>query len=102
MTFCAQKLSELGYTLRSGGAPGSDTAFEAGATRREIYLPWKGFNNNTSHLFAISEEAEELASWYHPGWVNLDQAARKLMARNGYQVLGSKLDDPSEFLRSEE
>lgn len=38
MTAIARKLEALGYTLRSGGATGADTAFEEGVERlKEIY-----------------------------------------------------------------
>jgi len=94
----ASKLSELGYTLRSGGADGADTAFENGATLKEIYLPWKGFNNNDSVKYNISYAALELASELHPGWKHLTPGARKLMARNCYQVLGEDLKTPSDFV----
>jgi hypothetical protein len=45
MTDIAKFLSETGYTLRSGGAPGADFCFELGVSgraKKEIYLPWKG------------------------------------------------------------
>ena len=46
----ADVLAELGFTLRSGAAPGADAAFEEGCDRvdgkKEIYLPWKGFQNS--------------------------------------------------------
>lgn len=39
MRRCATRLEVLGYTLRSGGANGADTAFEEGCCRKELYLP---------------------------------------------------------------
>jgi len=99
MTEIAQILSKNGYTLRSGGAEGSDTAFEKGAgDNKEIYLPWKGFNNNESMLYNISYQALELASEIHKNWKYLTPPVRKLMARNCYQVLGEDLQTPSDFV----
>ena len=91
------------YTLRSGGADGADLAFEQGARRirtpsLEIYLPYKGFNNNSSMLYDISEEAYQLASTVHPVWHQLGFKSKQFHARNCYQVLGLTLDSPSEFL----
>lgn len=48
--------------LRSGGAPGADTAFEYGAKfaggQREIYLPWSGFNGiEHGHLDRATDAA---------------------------------------------
>lgn len=98
MSKIAQKLSEMGYTLRSGGADGADLAFESGATKKEIYLPWKGFNDSNSQLYNIPDEAFEIASRIHPAWDKLKQGGKKLHARNILQVLGMTLDNPSKFL----
>lgn len=98
MTQLAKDLDLIGYTLRSGGADGADDYFERGATRKEIYLPWKMFNNNPSPLFKISQEAMALASEHHPAWDKLKDAVKKLMARNSTQVLGLELDTPSDFV----
>lgn len=57
----ARLMSEC-FILRSGGADGADSAFESGCSGlKEIYLPWKNFNNNTSSLYRISPEATTLA-----------------------------------------
>ena len=99
MTRLAQTLASAGWTLRSGAADGADAAFEAGAGRAaEIYLPWRGFNRHTSPLHEVTPDALMLAAEVHPVWDRLSDAARKLHARNCYQVLGSKLCRPSTFL----
>jgi hypothetical protein len=101
MTDIAKFLCETGYILRSGGAAGADSFFEAGvidSDKKEIYLPWKGFNGNSSLRHRVTDEALKLASEFHPAWDKLSYGARKLMARNGYQVLGSDLKTPSEFV----
>lgn len=99
----ATYLANKGFTLRSGGAKGSDRAFENGCDKvngiKEIYLPWKGFEGSNSNL--IVEEggkAYEIAQKFHPYWHNLSQGARKLQARNSHQVLGSNLNTPSKFI----
>ena len=51
-----------------------------------------------SPLFGICPRAFELAKKYHPQWKALSQAGQKLMARNGYQVLGPELDSPAKFI----
>lgn len=98
MSKIAQKLSEMDYTLRSGGADGADLAFESGAGKKEIYIPWKGFNDSPSNFYNIPEEAFEVAAKIHPAWDKLGQGAKKLHARNILQVLGQNLDKPSKFL----
>ena len=98
-------LAKRGWVLRSGGADGADSAFErgcdAGRGKKEIYLPWSGFNKNASELFLKSvplrgtkEKAFDIASKYHPVWEQLNYGAKCLMARNIYQVLGQDLNTP--------
>lgn len=95
-------LANNNVVLRSGGADGADSAFESGCKLAngpmEIYLPWQGFNNNPSHLFGVTEEALELAAKFHPKWDKLSDAGKKLIARNGYQVLGESLKNPVDFI----
>ena len=90
------------YTLRSGGANGADTAFEQGCDmvegKKEIFLPWRNFNNHNSELFNVSNEALNMASNLHPAWDKCSQGAQRLHARNCYQILGENLDTPVEFV----
>lgn len=102
-TNIARKLSELGWVLRSGGAEGSDKAFESGAGKKEIYLPWRGFNGSESSLFLesfekrILDEAEIIARDNHPN-PNLTASILKMMTRNTFQILGKRLNEPSSFV----
>lgn len=103
MSALAAFLARAGFTLRSGGAEGADTAFEQGArsvdgARMQIYLPWRGFNGNSSPLYTVERRALEVARRVHPAWHRLSPAARKLHGRNCYQVLGLSLDTPSRVL----
>lgn len=99
-------LAYKGCILRSGGAKGADSAFERGCDiakgRKKIFLPWKGFEGSSSKLvlteFTNYKEAEALARRYHPNYEALSQGAKKLMARNGYQVLGVDLQTPADFI----
>ena len=98
----ASALAAKGYTLRSGGASGADTAFYRGCILgkgdKEIYLPWGGFNGSISTLYPPSEEAYEIAKAIHPAWIHLTDGGRALHARNIHQVLGKDLNSPSEFV----
>lgn len=102
MTYIGRDLGQRGSLLRSGGAPGADTAFEIGAISVDghmaIYLPWKAFNGNMSPLFKPSQEAYALAQRFHPAWHKLRFSGRSLHARNCHQVLGLDLKTPSKFL----
>ena len=102
MTKLAYDIGKAGYTLRSGGADGADTAFENGAkmaqSNTEIYLPWKHFNQHTSPYHHISVGAYDLAAHFHPAWNKCSDSVRKLHARNCYQVLGYDLHTLSKFV----
>lgn len=102
MTKIGEWLAKHDFILRSGGADGCDLAFEKGCDlekgMKEIYLPWSGFNGSESNLVLSDKKAFEIAEIYHPYWNNLKQGARKLMARNSHQVLGSDLNTYSEFI----
>ena len=53
MTKIAKYLDSLGFILRSGGAPGADTAFANGAVNKQIFIPWKNFNGINYYVFHI-------------------------------------------------
>jgi hypothetical protein len=42
----------------------------------------------------IVAKAQEIARKYHPAWNNLSHAAKKLMTRNTFQILGYDLNTP--------
>lgn len=89
------------WVLRSGGAKGADTAFEAGAGRSgsEIYLPWGGYNGRRVCALATpTDEAIAMAAVYHPNWLACKQGARKLHGRNCHIVLGRNLNDPVDMI----
>ena len=91
-------LNSKGYTLRSGGANGADSFFEEYADKKEIFLPWYGFNGNQSKLADPTSESFKIAEKYHPNWKKLSLGAKKLMARNCHQVLGEDLKTPVQFV----
>lgn len=95
-------LAKKGYILRSGAADGCDKAFEYGCDKatgkKEIYLPWKGFNGSTSDLVVTNQEAFNIANKYHPNFKSLKEGAQKLQARNSHQILGWNLDEKVDFV----
>lgn len=99
MRFVSEKLDDRGFTLRSGGADGADTAFGEGATRKEIFLPWPGFNHVSGGIvMPFNRKAYAIAEAAHPNWAACSATARKLHTRNVHQVLGADLETPSEFV----
>ena len=95
-------LSQQGYILRSGHAKGADMSFEIGCNAdeggKEIYIPWKGFNNSDSELYNVSEGALRIAERFHPNWENLSNTVKTIMARNSYQILGGDLNKKVDFV----
>jgi hypothetical protein len=95
-------LGKQGFILRSGHAQGADQAFECGCNKangkKEIYLPWNGFEGSNSTLIVKDLKAFEIAQEFHPYWHNLKQGAKKLQARNSHQILGKDLNTPSAFV----
>ena len=106
MELLGEKLAREGWTLRSGGATGADSAFEKGAMRGmdaellepwpEIFLPWPNFNGRPDgpDWPAPSPEAYEIAARFHPAWDRMSRGGQSLHARNVHQVLGWRVDKP--------
>ena len=118
----ASKLSTLGFTLRSGGASGGDSAFREGFEDAfmescmdgeedslfscETYLPCAGFNSGIPHFDVFDiilsppemRAAQLLASKHHPRWRVCNDSTRRLHGRNSCQVLGINLDIPTDFV----
>jgi hypothetical protein len=103
MRSVAAKLKADGWTVRSGGAPGADTAFEGGATvfgdysLTEIFLPWPNFEHRLDKLVKRTHpqrEAYAIAERFHPAWARLSQGAKSLHARNVHQILGYDVTKP--------
>ncbi len=106
MAELAYKLGKDGWILRSGCAPGADSAFEWGAwqaqlhhdaPRPELYLPWPKFNGrhqDAVRLCAATPEASAIAAEFHPAWDGLWRGARALISRNTHQILGPDVTAP--------
>lgn len=99
MASVAQMLDACGYTLRSGGATGADTAFMNSTWRSEIFLPWPGFNGYPGQGVPFDRvEAAKIARKFHPAWGGLSGGARNMHTRNVPQVLGADLASPTRFV----
>ena len=98
MTRIAQRLEARGYVLRTGGGNDTDSALEAGCARKEVFLPWPGFNGRASAFDSVSEEALAVACAAHPAFHMLMAEAQLLAGRESYRVLGADLRTPADFL----
>jgi len=102
-----------GDQLRSGGAPGADSAFyeglsEAGRAKAQVFLPGPSFLGNSASMPGMVDatslpafaQALETVNQFHPNPEALANSknptfVRNLMARNAMQVLGPDLQSPS-------
>ena len=97
-------LAKKNFTLRSGHADGSDIAFENGCDSvngdKEIWLPWKGFNNSTSkYIISNDSKAYGYAEENIQGFKYIkSQGAKKCIARDVLQVLGEDLNILVDFV----
>lgn len=99
-------LVRRGYTLRSGGAEGADTAFERGATAvwgpAVIYKAGVGRQQQKGRKLICDPDtipgwkawAEVQASRLHPAWNACSGYAKSLHRRNMAQICGHRVQDP--------
>lgn len=102
-TLIGMELGDNNFILRSGAADGADSAFEKGADlsrfqRKEIFLPWRRFNDSESKNHEIPDSAYEMAATYFKNWSYFKPYVKSFMARNCQQVLGKNLDTPTDFI----
>jgi len=97
MKSTAEKLAIYGLVLRSGGATGSDLAFESG--HRKV--------NDNCEIFTIDNyktmtkdyvKSKLIASYFHPNWSSLSNMSMNLMGRNTNQILGKDLNNVVSFV----
>mgnify|MGYP001166279383 FL=1 len=109
MKALASRMEGEDWKLRSGGAAGADSAFEAGVvnpSNKAIYLPGQRFNQRSAGMPGVYDstrqqgwqQALETVARYHPAPERLSPFARNLMARNAMQVLGPRLDAPADLV----
>lgn len=106
-----------GFNLRSGGAEQADTYFEIGVDlaietkgigSKQIFLSKKLFGEHNSPWYIGNRDlfTEEQEAWlnkelmlvgglFHKGLATMKENEQQLMLRNGQQVLGPLLNDPS-------
>lgn len=113
----AGHMREAGYRLRTGRAPGADSAFEYGAQgQADIYLPWRSYGRGNQPVLAKSapinttvpkigenEKATRLLIDVHKfltgePTVDQDSAVSKMVYRYIVAILGRKGEDISKVL----
>lgn len=108
MTEIGYQLAAQGWLLRSGNARGADQAFAKMAIKKEIHLPWDGYNygrtENPSFLVpSPTPEMIEIAARHHPMWdvkrrdgtSILTDDMKMFMIRNVTIIRGQDLNTPA-------
>jgi hypothetical protein len=102
LSFCSDissALSKLGWILRSGAEKGIDTAFEYGCDKvngtKDIYLPYRNYNNNDSNNYYISLYSLNSVKQNFCKYSSLTYNEIRAKARNYQILLGQNLSKPS-------
>ena len=98
----ARRLGARGWHLRTGGADGADNAFADAAPpdRRDVFVPWRGYNGWDGTRCRVLTAAEiaamrSLAAPHHAAWERCSARVRDLHARNVAVLLGTDLNRPA-------
>lgn len=102
MQVFASLAAQRKWILRSGAASGADSAFEVGCDSvgggKEIFLPWRNFNNHPSNLYQPTSAARRMAQLIHPAWCRLSLPTQMLVSRNMHQIFGELMFEPVKFV----
>lgn len=98
MTRLAKELDSHGFTCRIDGGEGPSAAVEPLECRKELTIPWKGFNEKESNFSYNQPESFEIAKLFHPTYDNMKPAAQAFLARNARVIMGRDLKSPIMFL----
>ena len=100
LEYLGLEMADRGYILRSGGAQGSDQAFERGCDRvnedlKEIFFPKDAKHPDAAWAF---EEVKKHIPEGYPKLEDMKPFVQLILARNMMQILGRHGDSPSEFV----
>ena len=94
----SQYLAKFNYTLRTGGFDGPEEAFESGADKLELHIPWKDFNKKESKLYFNTKQSLAIARMFHPAFDGLKAPIQAFLAKNVRMLLGKDLKSPALFV----
>lgn len=104
INYISATLAKKDYILYSGGAPGCQTCFEKGCDEnygmKNIFIPWKGYNNSTSPLVSWGRKVTPTSSPLVTKWEQMAPEIRYIHIRNIQLLLGYNLDKPTKFVIS--
>lgn len=92
-----KKLEERGFTMRYSALNKIDAVVEPIVTKKELYLPWRGFAEKDSKLNFTIDRAMAVAKMYHPAYDSMKDSVKKFLACNARKLMGDKMVSPSIF-----
>lgn len=87
-----------GYVVRTRGSKGFDEVVDESVERKELFVPWRGFEGRTTNTYNPSQDVFDKAAEFHPRWYKLNNRVRRIMASATACVLGPDLKSRSEFV----
>lgn len=93
-----RRLNQLGFTARTGGFEGVEETVEKAAAKKEVHLPWRGFNDKESKFTWTKERATSVARMFQPGFDALKKPVQTFLAKNARLILGDSMASPALFL----
>lgn len=91
----AKYLESKGITIRVGGDGPIDEAVEKAVSKKELILPWKGFNEKDSPYTWAIERAHHIAKMFHSAYDNLPKGVKSILAGKARLVMGHKMMSPA-------
>lgn len=93
-------LNTHGFTLRTLGETDSDNVVESVAGKKEVYIPWKGFNEKETKFYFSTEKSLAIAKLFMDPdkFDSMKPSGQKFRSRNVRAVLGDKINSPAMFI----
>jgi len=95
MTDDARFLELKGFTIRVGGDGPVEEAVEKAVSKKELILPWKGFNEKDSPFTWAIERAHHIAKMFHSAYDNLPKGVKTILAGKARLIMGHKMMSPA-------
>ena len=94
----AEILESHGCTLRTDTTTEFDDIFQSKITRKEIYLPWKGFKDLESSFYFSTDVSKEVAKKYFTKFDEMKDTVKAFLSRNTRMVLGQEIKSNVSFM----
>ena len=90
----------MGYTVRTGTLEGLESKAEMLPVRKELLLPWKGFNEKESQFTSSTPLIKGIAKKYMKAgnWDELKPAMQGFLQKNARLVTGHYGNSPAKFV----